>query len=164
MRYSPGQTRVLRGRPVKDDQRRVTVLNLVAKHNSPPLLKNITLQSIGGSRGKAEMAGGNGSPHFCRISPSFSGEETLTTPGFCVTDSVISSGQFGHFLDIAPTVPCPRQALQTRQTRIVGYEYTVSMAILLWLLLGNLSFHFYYKNDSFICSFIHSERLSNRLV
>lgn len=43
MRYSPGQTRALRGRPFKDDQRRVTVLNSVAKHDSPPLLKNITL-------------------------------------------------------------------------------------------------------------------------
>lgn len=123
MRYSPGQTRVLRlrGRPFKDDQRRVTVLNLVAKHDSPPLLKNTTLKSIGGPRGEAEMAGSNRSPHFCRISPSSFGEETFTTPGFCVIDSVINSGQFGHFPAIALKVPCPRQALRTRQTKTVGH-------------------------------------------
>lgn len=53
------------------------VLNLVAKYDLPPLLKNTRLKSIGEPRGEPETGGGNGSLYFCRISPSFSGEGTL---------------------------------------------------------------------------------------
>lgn len=143
-RHSPVQTQLLRGRSFKDGQCRVIVLNFVAKHDSLPLLKNPTLKSVGESRGEPETAGSNGSPHFYRISPSFSGKGTLTTY------RVLCDRQCDQ---LRPVWQFPRHSAQSPMSQATSPNRIDQDS---WSPRVHLRFHFYYKNDSFIHLLTHS--------